>query len=79
MALGTFAVPTTGAWQSYTWVPLMSGGNPVQFTFNGSTNTLRVTTDGGSYNAHFYMLVPVNNALPTISGLYPNGLALFQY
>jgi autotransporter-associated beta strand protein len=57
--LGTFAVPSTGDWQVYTWVPLRdSGGNLVQLTSDGSVKTLRVTTDNGNYNANFYALIP---------------------
>ncbi len=58
--LGTFAVPATGDWQVYTWVPLKdSGGNPVQLASDGLGKTLRVTTDNGNYNANFYALIPV--------------------
>ncbi len=58
--LGTFAVPATGDWQVYTWVPLKdTGGNLVQFASDGLGKTLRVTTDNGNYNANFYALVPV--------------------
>ncbi len=58
--LGTFSVPSTGDWQTYTWVPLKdTSGNPVQITNNGSVKTLRVTTDNGNYNANFYILIPV--------------------
>jgi hypothetical protein len=57
--LGTFSVPATGNWQVYTWVPLKSGGGSlVQITNSGSAKTLRVTTDNGSYNANFYILIP---------------------
>ncbi len=57
--LGTFSVPATGGWQTYTWVPLTDGhGNPVQLTNDGTIKTLRVTTDNGSYNANFYILIP---------------------
>jgi hypothetical protein len=81
--LGTFAVPSTGNWQQYTWVPLKdSGNNLVQFTADGSVQTLRVTTDGGNYNANFYMLVPANtnpaNSSVTITNIQPDGTTLFQ-
>jgi autotransporter-associated beta strand protein len=57
--LGTFAVPPTGDWQIYTWVPLKdSGGNLVQLATDGLGKTLRVTTDNGNYNANFYILIP---------------------
>jgi hypothetical protein len=58
--LGTYSVPSTGDWQAYTWVPLKdSGGNLVEITNDGSVKTLRVITDNGSYNANFYILIPV--------------------
>ena len=66
--LGTFSVPATGNWQVYTWVPLRdSGGSLVVITNSGSMQTLRVTTDNGSYNANFYQLVPAANAAAILS------------
>jgi hypothetical protein len=57
--LGTFAVPATGDWQIYTWVPLKDGnGHLVQLTNDGSIKTLRVSTDNGNYNANVYALIP---------------------
>ena len=82
--LGTFAIPFTGAWQTYTWVPLKnSGGGLARVTFDGvSVNTLRETTDEGSYNADYYMLVPADNTIkekPYVNNFAPDGSALFQY
>lgn len=77
--LGTFSVPTTGNWQAYTWIPLLDAtGNPVRFT-GGSTETLRVSTDNGSYNANFYMLMPADTNQPVIGNVYPDGSSFFQY
>jgi autotransporter-associated beta strand protein len=60
LRLGTFSVPATGGWQSYTWVPLAdAGGNPLSLTNSGATVTWRITTDNGDYNANFYLLAPV--------------------
>jgi hypothetical protein len=61
--LGTFAIPTTG-WSSFGWVPLRdAGGNLKTVTFNGSTNTLKLTRDPtapfADANVNFLMLVPV--------------------
>ena len=65
--LGTFAVPATGNWQTYTWVPLKdSDGNLVAITNNGAVKTFRVTTDNGSYNANFYLLVPTYTPPPSV-------------
>jgi len=61
--LGTFAVPFT-AWESYTFVPLRdNSGNLLPVTFNGSTNTLRVSRPTPTpalqdVNVNFLMLVP---------------------
>jgi hypothetical protein len=43
----------------------------------GGVNTVRLTSGGGG-NANYYMLVPANTNLPSISGTYPNGQVLFQ-
>jgi len=75
--LGTFTIPATGGWQTYTWVPLRdANGNLVKVT-GGSTQTLRATATGGA-NANFYALFAANTNLPTISNVYPNGTNLFQ-
>ncbi len=81
--VGTFAVPFTHGWQTYTWVPLKnSGGGLARVSFDGvSVNTLRATTDQGSYNADYYMLVPADNTIkekPYVSNFQPDGSALFQ-
>jgi hypothetical protein len=56
---GRFAVPTTGNWQTFTFIPLTdASGSLVEFTPTGAAQTLKVATVGGSYNANFYMLVP---------------------
>ena len=75
-----FKVPLTGGNQIYAFAPLLDGaGKLVTFTSDGSASTLRVTTDQGSYNANFYMLMPTNIAnIPqgsiTITNLYPDGI-----
>jgi CotH kinase protein/Lamin Tail Domain/Carbohydrate binding domain len=78
-ATGTFSVPDTGNWQTYTWVPLRdSNGNLARFV-GGSVETLKVTTDNGNYNANFYLLMPLNTNAPVISDVYPDGSSFFQY
>jgi cell wall assembly regulator SMI1 len=83
-ALGTFNIPNTGGWHTFTWVPLVDAhGNEVVVTNSGAIKTLRVTTDNGGYNANFYELVPatpefllsaavnggtINISLPTDAG-----------
>ena len=75
--LGTFTIPATGGWQTYTWVPLRdANGNLVKFT-GGGLQTLRTTSSGG-VNANFYGLFPANTNLPNISNIYPNGTNMFQ-
>ncbi len=74
--LGTFTVTGTSL-TSYQWVPLKNSlGVPAVVNLTG-LNTVRLTSGGGA-NANFYMLVPVNANLPTISNAYPNGQVLFQ-
>jgi hypothetical protein len=77
-ALGTFAIPATGGWQTYTWVPLRdAGGNLVKLTGAGAQQTLRATS-GGANNANFYMLIAANTNQPTIISFYPDGTKFFQ-
>ncbi|MDB6112689.1 MAG: hypothetical protein JWR69_4439 [Pedosphaera sp.] len=74
--LGTFT-PTGSSYTTYQWAPLRdSFGNLASVNLAG-VNTVRVTTGGGA-NANFYMLVPANTNLPSITGVYPDGLVLFE-
>jgi len=76
--LGTFTIPATGGWQSYTLVPLRdTGGNLIKFTSSGAVETLRVTS-GGGYNANYYAFFPANTNLPSLNNLYPNGTGMFE-
>ncbi|HVU27577.1 MAG TPA: hypothetical protein VHG71_07555 [Verrucomicrobiae bacterium] len=79
--LGTFVVPDTGGFQTYTWVPLTdNNGQLVKVSFDGSSAyTLRATWDSTSFNVNYYMFVPADTALPVINNLYPNGNYQFQY
>ncbi len=75
--LGTITVAPTGGWQTYTWAPMRdANGNLVKFT-GGSTETIR-TTSAGSQNIFFYALFPADTNQPALSGLYPDGTAMFQ-
>ncbi len=77
--LGTFSAPDTGGWQVYAWAPVLdANGNLVELS-GGSEETLRVTTDNGSYNANFYLLMPADVTVPVITNLYPDGSVFFQY
>ena len=76
--LGSFTIPATGGWQTYTWVPLRdTGGNLVKVVGAGAQQTLRATSGGGN-NANFYMLIEANTNQPTIVNVFPNGAAFFQ-
>jgi hypothetical protein len=77
--LGSFTIPPTGSWQTYVFEPLKdNSGNLVKVTFTGLETTLHYEVTGGSLNEGFYMLMPADTTLPTVSGLYPNGTSLFQ-
>jgi hypothetical protein len=83
--VGTFApVPPTGGWQTYTWVPLVdSSGNlikfdPTQYYHNPDGSMTLQYMSGGGYNANFFMFVPEDTTLPTVTGLYPDGLVQFE-
>jgi hypothetical protein len=61
-AIGTFAVPVTGGFQTYRWVPLTdANGGLAAVTFDGGVHTLRLTSGGGN-NANFFILVPARAA-----------------
>jgi len=75
--LGTFKIPVTGGWQTYTWAPLRdANGNLVKFV-GGTTNTIKATS-GGSQNVFFYALFPANTNLPSLTQLFPNGTTMNQ-
>ncbi len=77
--LGSFTIPATGGWQTYTWIPLRdANGNLVKFIGTGAAQTIRATS-GGGVNANFYAFFPANTNLPVISGVYPDGASMFQY
>jgi hypothetical protein len=64
--LGTFSVPNTGAWQTYTWVPLKTNSSTFATFAGGAVETLRARTDNTGYNVNFYMLVTTNIQAPWI-------------
>jgi hypothetical protein len=78
--VGTFSVPDNG-WSSWGWVPLLgANGNLAQVTLTGSQTTLQIEGGGDNEaNINFYMLVPANTNVPSITGVYPNGATLLQY
>ena len=76
--LGQFTYTGAGAFQ---WVPLLKNGTLAVVSFGigdiPTVATVRATTGGGA-NADFYMFVPANPNLPTISNVYPDGQYLFE-
>ena len=69
--MGTFNIPPTGGWQTYTWVPLRdSAGNLVKYV-GGTTNTLKVTS-AGSQNVFFFAMFPANTNLPVLANVFPS-------
>jgi hypothetical protein len=71
--LGQFTFTGSGTFQ---WVPLLKNGTLAVVNLSGQ-NTVSTTTGGGA-NADFYMLVPANPNLPSISNVYPDGQFLFE-
>ena len=69
-------------WGSYDFMPITdSGGNLVQFTFDGSVCTLRETQNQGSDNMNFFMFMPVPTipvSTVTIKNITPDGSVQFQ-
>ena len=75
--LGTFNF-NSGGTGTYAYVPLQDSlGNLVVVTNLAGVDTVRLTSGGGA-NANFYMLVPANTNLPSISAVNPSGGVLFQ-
>jgi len=70
--IGTFTVTGISS-VNYSWVPLKNSLGNLAVVNLGGVSTLRVTSGGGA-QANFYMLVPANTNLPSISGIYPNKL-----
>ena len=68
--LGSFSDPAANGFQSWHWVPLTGGGGQPAVVTLGGQETLKVTAPSGSpfgsFNAHFFMFVPVQTA-PTFS------------
>ena len=76
--LGTFTVNGGLGWGTYQNVFLKdTNGNNAAITLNGKT-TLRVTS-GGNLLPGFFMLVPAQVDLPTLSNVYPTGAHPFEY
>lgn len=63
--LGSFSDASAAGWQTWHWVPMVdTNNNLVTVQFNGSTNTLKLTS-GNNLNVNFLMLVPTTApALP---------------
>jgi hypothetical protein len=80
--LGNWGVFPTGGWQTYQYVPVKdTAGNLVQFTGNGTVQTLRMTIDNGNCNENFFMLSPVDPTVilkPFVDNFTPDGTAMFQ-
>jgi hypothetical protein len=77
--IGRYGVSSTGNWQKYAWSAVKdTGGNLSRIALNGSTNTLRVTIDGGGHNQNFFMLLPEDTTLPRVSNVFPDGLVQYQ-
>src|SRR5581483_6646169 len=74
--LGQYNVVNTANWQVYNYTPLSdTAGNPIEWDTDGSKQTLTMQVIGGSFNANFYFLVPINTNFapkPTIGHLSPD-------
>jgi hypothetical protein len=81
--LGDFNVPASGGYQSYTWVPLTSGGNAVEWDVVAGSELQTLTSDTvtAGYNINCYLLLPVPPPVTqdaTLSGIFPDGTVQFQ-
>jgi hypothetical protein len=76
--LGTFSIPNGHGWTTFENVYLKdTNGFLANVVLNGKA-TLRVTS-GGNLLPNFFMLVPAQVDLPTLSGMYPTGTHPFEY
>ena len=82
--IGQFAIPGTGGWQSYRFVPMTdSAGNLVEYTFDGSAQTIRIDLVQASCNLNFLMFLPPDTETNsvgdlTFTSIYPDGAYQFQ-
>ena len=74
--LGTFTFADT-SYSLYEYVPLLDNLGNLAVVSLAGVNTVRATSGGGA-NADFYMFVPANTNLPTLSNVYPDGKYLFE-
>lgn len=86
--LGRFVVPNTSTtdnqYQNYTLAPLVDvAGNLIEWDPDGSAQTLTLKTVQGSYNANFFMLMPVDpnyKPKPFVSNVSPDATKqMFSY
>lgn len=72
--LGTFTVADTGGWGTYRFTPLRDQfGNLTQVTLDGQTTLKLQRTSGADANVNFFMLLPAETSLPTITQVTPSG------
>lgn len=72
--LGTFAVADTGSWGTYAYTALRDQfGNLAQVTVSGQTTFQALHFNGSDLNMNFFMLVPADTTLPTITQITPQG------
>jgi hypothetical protein len=65
--IGQFNIPGTGAWETYTWTPLVDGaGNIVEWDADGTQQTLQLFELSANFNPNYFMLVPIP-AHPTLN------------
>lgn len=83
--VGKFAIPNTGGWQNYQYVPLIDflTGNPVEYVSDGSEQTVRLDFIQASCNVNFFLLVPPDTQIDPVGDIafgdmYPNGAFQFQ-
>ncbi len=82
--LGRFAIPNTGGWQNYQFVPLTdAGGSLVEVTLDGTLQTARLDFVQASCNVNFFMFLPPDTETNSVGDIaftsfYPDGAYQFQ-
>ncbi|MBM3846054.1 MAG: carbohydrate-binding protein [Verrucomicrobia bacterium] len=84
--LGGFDAPTTGGWDTFSFIPLRNSAGEVARIDLSGEQTLRLTADPGNFDGNYLMLVPTtapvrlgfvyNRAAGTITLTWPAGCSL---
>ena len=67
--LGRFDAPTTGGWDTFSFVPLLDAAGALSRVALGGVQTVRFTTDPGNFDYNYLMLVPAPAVAPRFTSI----------